>query len=464
MSAKSLNRFEESVIKNKQLPTEWQDQSSLDELAEFLQLNWEQRSVFYDDGKISSRQQYIGFGGHKNIRTNNYIGTIAFKGQQLNIFPKIFREFKGDTDTEELDQKHLMKNLVQWLGYCNRIEYPFINILSGLEDSDDLRELFITLYLHYLKQALENRPFCRYEEKCEDLSLIRGHINFKDYINKKIPNGLGHTFNCSFAEFEFDNVVNRIIKYTCRGLMNSTSSTENKKIIRQIMIRLNEVSDVRCVPSDCDGIRLSKLNRQYTVLLSMSKMFLLNQTSTYQIDNQESFCFLFPTESLFEGFIGGFIKDVLKDKAKVKFQASDMTLVDNVEYAGQSLGKIFTMRHDVLVEHKDKGLFILDTKYKEISRFEDNEDLRQSINYEISQNDLYQMISYAVKRGISDVYLLYPLYRFEENEPNFPVALSNLSPGVQVRVHLVRLPFVFEDDVKKTKERLTMVINEIFND
>ena len=74
------------------------------------------------------------------------------------------------------------------------------------------------------------------------------------------------------------------------------------------------------------------------------------------------------------------------------------------------------------------------------------------------------MISYAVKRGISDVYLLYPLYRFEENEPNFPVALSNLSPGVQVRVHLVRLPFVFEDDVKKTKERLTMVINEIFND
>jgi len=246
--------------------------------------------------------------------------------------------------------------------------------------------------------------------------------------------------------------------------MNSTSSTENKKIIRQIMIRLNEVSDVRCVPSDCDGIRLSKLNRQYTVLLSMSKMFLLNQTSTYQIDNQESFCFLFPTESLFEGFIGGFIKDVLKDKAKVKFQASDMTLVDNVEYAGQSLGKIFTMRHDVLVEHKDKGLFILDTKYKEISRFEDNEDLRQSINYEISQNDLYQMISYAVKRGISDVYLLYPLYRFEENEPNFPVALSNLSPGVQVRVHLVRLPFVFEDDVKKTKERLTMVINEIFND
>lgn len=462
MSAKSLNRFEESTIKNKHLPTEWQDQSSLDELAEFLQLNWEQRSVFYDDGKISSRQQYLGFGGQKTIRTNNYIGTIAFKGQQLNIFPKIFREFKGDTDTDDLDLKHLMKNLVQWLSYCNRIEYPFINITSNLEDSEDLRELFITLYLHYVKQALENRPFYRYEEKCEDLSLIRGHINFKDYINNKIPNGMGHKFNCSYAEFEFDNIVNRIIKYTCRGLVNNTASAENKKIIRQVLIRMNEVSDVRCVPSDCDGIRLSKLNRQYTVLLSMSKMFLLNQTSTYQIDNQESFCFLFPTELLFEGFIGGFIKEVLKGQAKVKFQASDMTLVDNVEYAGQSLGKIFTMRHDVLVEHKEKGLFILDTKYKEISRFENNSDLRQTINAEVSQKDFYQMISYAIKRGISDVYLLYPLYRLEENEPDFPITSSTLASGETVRVHLVRLPFVFEEDVENTRNLLTETINKIF--
>lgn len=462
MSAKPFNCFEESTIKNNYLPVEWQEQSSLDELAEFLQLNWEQRSVFYDDGKISSRQQYLSFGGHKTVRTNNYIGTIAFKGQQLNVFPKIFREFKGDTDIYELDLKHLIKNLVQWLSYCNRIEYPFISITSNLEDNDDLRELFITLYLHYVKQAFENGPFYRYEEKNEDISLIKGQINFKDYVCNKLSKGLANKFNCSYSEFEFDNIVNRIIKYTCRGLINRTRSVANKKIIRQVLIRLKEVSDIRCVPSDCDGIRLSKLHRQYTVILSMSKMFLLNQTLTYEIDNQESFCFLFPTELLFEGFIGGYIKDVLKGEAKVNFQASGMTLVDSIEYAGQSFGKIFTMRHDVLVEHKNKGLFILDTKYKEISRFEGNKDLRQSINSEISQSDFYQMISYAVKRGVSDVYLLYPLYRLEKNEPEFPIAETITASGNIIRVHLVRIPFVFEDDIEKTKEMLTAVINKIF--
>lgn len=146
--------------------------------------------------------------------------------------------------------------------YCSRIDYPFISITSQLEESNDLRELFVTLYLHYVKRALDHGPFYQYVEKVEDIETIKGHIDFKDYINRKIPNGLHNKFLCSFSEFEFDNIVNRIIKYTCRALQNSTTSANNQKIIRQVLIRLNDVSDVRCTPADCDGIRLSKMHRQ----------------------------------------------------------------------------------------------------------------------------------------------------------------------------------------------------------
>ena len=370
MDTMTLNCFEESNIKNKKLPKEWQSQESLDELADFLQQNWSQRSVFFDDGIVTSRQQYLSFIGQKGIRTNNYVGTVAFKGKQLNIFPKVFREDKDDTDTEQLDLDHLMKNLTQWIQYCNRIEYPFLNISSGLENTDNLRELFVTLYLHYVKQALDRGAFYRYEEKNEDLSVVKGHINYKDYINSKIPNSQSNKFQCSFSEFEFDNVVNRIIKHTCKLVANLTDNKNNKKIVRNVLIRMNDVSDLPYKPSDCDGIRLSKINRNYSVILSMSKMFLLNKTSTYAIDTHESFCFLFPTELLFEGFVGGYFAEVLGDYAKVRLQASEMTLINNVVYDGKSLGKAFTMRHDILVEHKDKGVFILDTKYKHMARFE----------------------------------------------------------------------------------------------
>lgn len=59
----------------------------------------------------------------------------------------------------------------------------------------------------------------------------------------------------------------------------------------------------------------------------------------------------------------------------IRLQASELTLISDVVYDGQSLGKAFTMRHDILVEHKEHGLFVLDTKYKHMSRFEGNDDV-----------------------------------------------------------------------------------------
>ena len=130
-----LNYYEETVIKNRKLPIEWQSQNALDELSRFLQLNWEQREYFYRDKENTTRQQFIQFIGQKGIRTNNYVGTIVFKGQQLNIFPKVFKESENDSDKDDLQISHLMKNLVQWLKYCTKINYPYISISSEIEDT-----------------------------------------------------------------------------------------------------------------------------------------------------------------------------------------------------------------------------------------------------------------------------------------------------------------------------------------
>ena len=457
-----LNYFEESRIDNGKLPAEWQSQASLDELANFLQLNREQRAVFYDDGQVTSRQQYLAFTGQKGIRTQNYIGTIVFTGKQLNIFPKVFRTDREDNERDNLDLRHLMRNLVQWIEYCTKIDYPYINITSTLEDSTDLRELFITLYVRYVKNALDRGLFYRYEEQTEDCASIKGKVDYKDYFTRKYPNGQLDKFSCTLSTFEFDNTLNRIIKYTCKELLNEASKA-NQKTIRHILMKLNDVSDVRCVPHDCDTIRLSRLHKHYSIILSMSKMFLLNKTSTYNVDDTESFCFLFPTEILFEGFIGGFMQNVLHGKAKVRLQASEVSVFSDVVYAGQSLGKTMTMKHDILVEHKEKGVFILDTKYKMMDRFEDSDDVRGTVSAEASQSDVYQVLTYARKRSLSDAYLLYPMLRYEDIELEPVVGISPKEDGSEpINVHLVRLPFVFEEDTAKTIENLRKAIDYLF--
>ena len=62
------------------------------------------------------------------------------------------------------------------------------------------------------------------------------------------------------------------------------------------------------------------------------------------------------------------------------------------------------------------------------------------------------------------VYLLYPLYRYEDIEPNAPVGINtSVNSDQPINVHLLRLPFVFEDDVESTKVKLVKVINDIFD-
>ena len=156
------------------------------------------------------------------------------------------------------------------------------------------------------------------------------------------------------------------------------------------------------------------------------------------------------------------MKEIIKPLGgKVALQESKMSLVEKIIYKGEISGSAFTMRHDILVE-LDNNIFVLDTKYKELSRFDNNDNYLEDINVEVKQSDLYQVLEYARKRNIKDVYLLYPMYRYEEREEDFPVAVSE-SPSGNINVHFIRLPFVFEENEDiRIKNQLRTTILDIF--
>ena len=56
-----LNRYEFTEITNSDLPGEWQSQTSLEEFREFLQQNWDQRSVFYNDDDKEKKEESVDF-------------------------------------------------------------------------------------------------------------------------------------------------------------------------------------------------------------------------------------------------------------------------------------------------------------------------------------------------------------------------------------------------------------------
>ena len=457
-----LDTFENRKINIDDLPESWRQVKVINELEDFLQRNWEQRYSLFDDEEIERKQQFISFNGFKSISTKKYIGTIIFKGEQLNIYPSVFKEHRDDNKTDNLSQEYMLKNIVQWISYCNKVSYPYINIHTELLDSKNLVELFISLYINYVLSALDRGLYFRYVDDTADIRAIKGRFNIKDYLVNKIPNGRSNEFRCIFSKFEYDNIVNQIIKCVCYKLHNLVKGT-NLKRIERILAKLDSVSFVDCKPSDCNNLRFARKDSTYRMIISLSKMFLLNKEFNMKFDINESFCFLFPTYLLFEGFIGGYIQGVLTDEgAKVSLQKSDMKLIDKVHYGGETFKPLHKMRHDIYIEYNDK-CFILDTKYKEISRFDDDrESVEEIVETEPKQADIYQVCEYARKRNLEDVYLLYPMYRNEDIEPEIPIGISE-DPNKTIKIHFVRIPFVFNDDIAETNKMLKNTIYKMLD-
>lgn len=455
-----LNSYEHRRIRSSELPDQWQTDGALNQLERFLQDNWEQRSIFYTDGQVTSRQQFIDFDVHDGIKLQNYIGTIIFKGEQLNIFPKVFKADADDTDTDSLQVDVLINNLVVWLGYCDRLNFPFVTMKGELSGADNLLELFITIYVHYALAAINRQRYHQYEDETESGSLVKGRIDFRDYATRKFPSGQHQMMKYTYSSFVFDNKLNRIIKCTCAMLLNLTQIRSNKEILRTLLVKLGDVTTENCLPYDCDYVHLSALHKNYRIILSMSKMFLLNKVNSYNMGITDTFCFLFPAEILFEGFIGGYMREMVAADVKVTTQASDQYLADLI-VDGVHVSSAFLLREDILVETID-SIFILDTKYKEIDRFE---KIRENKKLGISDNDMKQMAVYAAKRGAKRLYLLYPLHLHEKPETievRYDINLDDKGM-VKVPLEIMKVPFAFGENPDSTKQLLTTILSKVIS-
>lgn len=452
-----VNSYEHRKQRMSRLPASWQEDGALDQLEKFLQDNWEQRSIFYADGQVTSRQQFIDFDVRDGIKTQNYIGTIIFKGEQLNIFPKVFKVDEDDTDTDDLQIDDLINNLVLWLGYCDRLNFPFVTMRGELSGTENLLELFITIYVHYVQAAINRQRFYQYEDVAESGSFVKGRIDFRDYATRKYPSGQHQEMEYTYSDFVFNNTLNQIIKCTCAMLLKLTKQRPNKEILRTLLMKLGDVTTVNCMPYDCDSVHLSTLHKDYRIILSMSKMFLLNKVNSYSMGMTDTFCFLFPAEVLFEGFIGGFMRELLSGEAKVTTQASDQYLADLV-VNGEYVSSAFLLREDILIETAD-SIFVLDTKYKEIDRFE---KIRENKKLGISDNDLKQMAVYAAKRGATRLFLLYPLHLHEEPETievRYDINIDDKN-AVKIPLEILKVPFAFGESSEDTKRLLASILSK----
>ncbi|WP_340104888.1 McrC family protein [Rhodohalobacter sp. 8-1] len=417
-----INLFE---YKNKEELSE-----EFDGLDMFLDDIWRQREKtgFYygkdDEDEKMEAQRFLQF-LHKTgeVKSNKYVGVIHYEGQKINLLPKIFFEVGNKTTQRNINA--IQQHILWWLSYCRKIKFP--NYQTSLDtEKSDFFEVLIYLFAKYTRQLLTHSIYQQYEETRREMSYVRGRLDVDRYITQNLSRARWHKVNCIFDPFVLDNRFNQIIKYVATILMNQTENDESKKYLREILFTLDDVTDTTATSNECAAIQFNPAFAEFETVRDYCQLFLDHAVSFDYKNDLKLFAFLLPMEYLFEDFIFGFIEKEV-DGVKATSQASAVHLDED---------KTFQLKPDLILETKARKI-IADTKYKIV--YSDEEDPKKGI----SQPDLYQMLSYAVRFEIDEIALFYPdtIQNYQSGHKEFRIK-DQFAEDVNITIRAWQLPII----------------------
>lgn len=414
----------------------WEKVENSSTLFHSLKTIWRQRNFvdlteeLEENETDKNYQPFLRFSNNE-IRANNYVGFIQTSSDLVEIYPKVFR------NCPEKDKNDMLSHIFFWFNYCRKWKFPFSQAQLDRLAIDEFPELIINLIANQFLETLSNQPLTMYQPVEEAMQTPRGSINFKRYISNSLANGNFQNIECDYEPFLFDNKVNRVIKYCSRLLMNQTKFAENLQILQEVVFILDEVEDIPCNSYEVENILLNSFFDEYNKVLDSCKLVLNQQLYSSNTYDLSQWCLLFPMEYIFEDFVAGFLEQHFSKDWHVKYQKSDEYLATN-----NSGRKVFNMQHDIFLTSKHSGKrIIVDTKYKLRST-----NYKDDPKRDIAQADLYQMTSYAFRRGCTNVFLLYPNLTDSINEPDIFDITSGFNKDDKITVTATEIPFWTEDD------------------
>ena len=369
------------------------------------------------------------------VKVNNYVGLIQLKsGYKIEILPKIdFIDDKDKNKTKEIFLK-MLRSLKDFLGK------NFKN--ADLKISKmNLYEIFINMYLSDVRVLVKNGLKSTYVVKEDNIKFYKGKLQVSQHIKMNLVHK--ERFYMVYDEFLVDRAQNKLVKATLLKLQKLTSSSQNSKEIRQLLIAFELVETSTNYEKDFSKVSIDKNTKDYANLMKWSKVFLLNKSFTSFSGKVSSRAILFPMEKVFESYIAQQVrKKFLPDNWEVSIQDNGYHLF--VEKNASNSRPIFSLKPDIVLKKENK-IVILDTKWKRLIS-------ESRKNYGISSADMYQMYAYAKKYEengiIPEVYVIYPKTDVMKESKYFE---SN--DGVKVNIFFIDLV-----NIEKSLEELNNII------
>lgn len=302
------------------------------------------------------------------INPGQYVGVVTLPSRRrLESYPKV-----------------PVRNLFFMLAVAFDFPSPFREQVTRFDRLDQILEFVASYFADLVNQRIDRGLYRSYEETEENLSAVRGRINFTEDVRHNYV--LRHRTFCRFAEFTWDIPENQIIRQVAHMLTGWSFRRGVRNRLARIDAALADVTTTLLPASAMDRFRYHRLNDDYRQLHQLCRLFLEGASVSEDFGAFNYRTFLLDMNRLFETFV----TQVLRDRARsgISLRAQMPT------HLGQD--KKVLMRPDITLWRAGSVALVADCKYKRI----ESEEYK---NY-----DMYQLLAYCTAARVARGLLIYP--------------------------------------------------------
>lgn len=318
------------------------------------------------------------------LKAQQFVGVMQLGADAVEVIPKI----------DGLDERGARISLFRMLARTRRLAIHEADLARLALQNLNILEIFIRLFCDKLFMEVHRGLVSRYERRTDNLPTLRGKLltGLQATLNAFHP----ERFQCEFDEFTVDTPLNRVLKAAVRRLRGITQHGDNARRLAELDFTLDGVSDVPATALEWHRLHFDRANRRYEPLVEMARMVLQNRSQDVTSGSKEGFGLVFDMNELFEEYIGEIARTTFAPDWQVVLQGPQRYLLQD-----QSSGAdVFQTKPDITGLRDNKPTWIIDTKWKPLDE--------QECNHGVGQADVYQMLGYAQRYGVRDIFLLYP--------------------------------------------------------
>lgn len=301
-----------------------------------------------------------------HIKAQGWVGYIPVNSKlAIRIIPKI-----------------PIENLLGMLEYAYNLRaFQFLDNLTECKTLTDFYNRLVKLLCELILQRCHQGLYKTYIDRTSQLTYVRGRIDIRQTIREPWKAKV----TCHYHEQTTDIKENQILLWTlhlisCHQLCNEL----NKSLVRKIYHKLHNIVSLKYFTIiDLDDLKYNRLNEDYQKIHSLCRFFIGNIMPSHNIGDYLMLPFIVNMAQLYEQFVAQWLKINLPKSFELKIQKKVNLITCS-----------FKIDLVICETSTKKNIYVLDTKYKNSERS--------------TNNDIYQINSYATSQHCNQARLIYP--------------------------------------------------------